>query len=236
MKPQLDPSDNVFSESFDIKKLFSDPAEPPPPSFNELWSKAESSITELMETFPEQFWERAKVSEQVPLLMPRRQEEYREFRANLKAKEITPSGRGKTRDPDTPINREVDAAYKRIRDLKLKTRVAQIALKNQKEGVGEIKFAPLYEKYTPLFKEIMALPPLNESTLNDSWKHWLTEAFLSSHNGEPEESKELLDMVKLRVNNNRDKPTAADYRKEIKKDFRKAIPRLAKELSKIYGT
>lgn len=235
MKLKLGPDDNVFGVEFDFSKLYTPPEEPPPPSFNELWDQAQAAIHQLTTKYSEEYWERASMSENVPASIPRRHEEYREFLSLLKEKKVSPSGRGKTRRADLPINREVDAAYVRIKELKLNGLVTQIALKNRPERKHEMKFAPLYEQYKSLFGQIFALPPLNNSTLNDAWVHWLTLAFMTKYDGKPEKSKVLLNTVHERVKRTcKNKPTAADYRKEIKKDFKKAIPRFARELSKLY--
>ena len=91
-------------------------------------------------------------------------------------------------------------------------------------------------KLDSLLEEIAALPPLNKSSLDEVWRHWLTEAFMDTHDNKPEESLELLKLVKERIDRSKkNKATAADYRNEIKKDFNKAIPRLASEQSILLG-
>lgn len=219
MKPKLDPSDNVFSQSFDIKKIFPNYKEPTPPTFDELWDKADRAVYELHETFPEQFWERAAKSERVPIFIPRKKERFKRFMAMLESTGVILKGSGRTRQQDAPFSREAKAAYEKVWGKRKKLRVMRVC----------------GHKANPSQAEIVDLPDFHTKTLGKLWMHWLVEAFMDTHNGKPEESAELEAKVKPRVDKSKTSPTEKDYRNEIKKDFRKAVKRFAKEKTDLMG-
>lgn len=225
MKDQPEEPLPLFGQLSNIKALLPQPKETPP-TFDELWTKAEQAITELNESHPEKYVERATKSERVPLLMPRRREANKKFITMLKDKGVIITGKGRTRKANTHLNKEVEAAYEKVNKERLTCKMLKY-----KHG-----------KLDSLLEEIAALPALNKSSLDEVWRHWLTEAFMDSHNYKPEESPELLKLVKERVDriyakreDENKSATKADYRNEIKKDFRKAIPRLAREESVLWG-
>ena len=63
------------------------------------------------------------------------------------------------------------------------------------------------------------------------WKPWLEAVFLEKYDGHPENDPELKNLVRIRVENSDLTVSAAAFRNQIKKDFHKAIPRFAKQLS-----
>ena len=97
------------------------------------------------------------------------------------------------------------------------------------------------DKLQPVLVEIADLPLFRTKTIYPLWMHWLMEAFMDTHNGEPEKSPKLKKIVKNRVVNQAmlkslARPTPKAYRNEIKRDFRRAVKRLAKEMTDLMGT
>jgi hypothetical protein len=159
----------------------------------------------------------------IPAFIPRKREEFKEFIALLDSKGITLKGSGRTRDPKTEFNMEAEAAYKKFRKEQFEIRCLKI------EGA----------KLSPLLTEFAGLPPLRTKTAKILMP-LLVGAFLDTHTRKPEKSPELLRIVKLRVNKSSslksNAPTAPkEYRNEIKKDFRKAVRLLAKEMTTLLG-
>jgi hypothetical protein len=225
MKHKLDPSDNIFSESFDIRKIFPNYKEPTPPTFDELWETADRAVYELYETFPKQFWERAAKSQRVPIFIPRKREKFKVFMAVLKSTGVMLKGSGRTRQQDTPFSREAKAAYEKVWKERRQLRVMR------KCGY----------KPNPSQAEVIDLLQFRTKTLGKLWMFWMVEAFMDTHNGEPEKSRKLKKIVKKRVVHQAKlkslaRPTPKAYRNEIKRDFRKAVKRLAKEMTDLMGT
>ena len=209
----------------ELKHLQPNYKEPPPPTFNDLWYKADCAVAELYETFPKQFWERAAKSERVPIFIPRKREKFKAFMAMLKSEGVILTGSGKTRQQDSTFGREAKAAYEKVQKEKFELRLMKI------RG----------DKLPPILVEIADLPLFRTKTLYPLWMHWLVEAFMDTHNGEPEGSDELKEFVKKRVVNQARLKSLADptpkaYRNEIKRDFRRAVKRLAKEMTDLMGT
>ena len=216
------PSLGQFAE---LKHLQPNYKEPTLPTFDELWDKADRAVYELHETFPKQFWERAAKSERVPIFIPRKREKFKAFMDILKSKGIILTGRGRTRQQDSTFGREAKAAYEKVQEIRLEV----IMMKNRGD------------KLPPVLAEIADLPPFRTKTLGKLWMFWLMEAFMDTHNGEPEKSPELKKIVKKRVVNQAMlkslvRPIPNAYRNEIKRDFRRAVKRFAKEMTDLMGT
>ncbi len=223
MKNKLEASPTQFEQLVQSKMLEQKHKEPKPPSFSDLWSKADRAVAELIDTFPDQYWERAKKTMRLPTSIPRKRAEFKKFMAMLDSRGVTVKGSGKTREPDTLINKEAEAAYKKFRKEQFEIRCLKI------EGA----------KLSPLLTEFAGLPPLRTKTAKILMP-LLVGAFLDTHNRKPEKSPDLLRIVKLRVNKSSslksNAPTAPkEYRNEIKKDFRKAVRLLAKEMTTLLG-
>ena len=214
-----------FGQLAELKQLQPKAEEPPPPTFNELWYKADCAVSELYDTFPEQVWERAAKSERVPIFIPRKRENFKAFMDALKSKGIILTGRGRTRQQDSTFGKEAKAAYEKVQKEKFELRLMKI------RG----------DKLQPVLVEIADLPLFRTKTIYPLWMHWLMEAFMDTHNGEPEKSPKLKKIVKNRVVNQAmlkslARPTPKAYRNEIKRDFRRAVKRLAKEMTDLMGT
>ena len=208
----------------ELKHLQPNYKEPTPPTFDELWDKADRAVYELHETFPKQFWERAAKSERVPIFIPRKRENYKAFMDALKSKGIILTGRGRTRQQDSTFGKEAKAAYEKVQKEKFELRLMKI------RG----------DKLQPVLVEIADLPLFRTKTIYPLWMHWLMEAFMDTHNGEPEKSPKLKKIVKKRVLNQAmlkslARPTPKAYRNEIKRAFRSAVKRLAKEMTTLMG-
>ena len=67
-----------------VKELRSKHGKAKPPTFHDLWGKANQAITDLIEAYPKQFWEHAAKTHRIPLLMPRQRTEHKEFMNLLK--------------------------------------------------------------------------------------------------------------------------------------------------------
>jgi hypothetical protein len=71
MKNKLEASPAQFEQLVQLKLLEQKHGKPTPPSFIDLWSKANSAVAELIDTFPDQYWERAKKNNAHPRIHPK---------------------------------------------------------------------------------------------------------------------------------------------------------------------
>ena len=228
MKNKLEATPGQFEQLVQLKLLEQKHKDPKPPSFSDLWSKADRAVRELVDTFPDQYWEQAIKTTHVPILIPRRKEKTNALLKLLRQKGVIITGSGNIRktigdEGSVVFNKEAEAAYKKFRKEQFEIRCLKI------EGA----------KLNRDLAEFASLPPLRTKTAKILMP-WLVEAFLDTHNGEPEESPELLDIVEDRVDESSPKksnvpPSPKDYRNEIKKDFRKAVRLLAKEMTTLLG-
>ena len=159
MKNKLEATPGQFEQLVQLKLLEQKHKEPKPPSFSDLWSKADRAVDELIDTYPDEYWERAKKSMRIPISIPRKRAEFKKFMAVLDSKGIILEGSGRTRNPEIPFNKEAEAAYKKFRKEQFEIRCLKI------EGA----------KLNRDLAEFASLPPLRTKTAKKLMP-WLVEA------------------------------------------------------------
>jgi hypothetical protein len=178
-----------------------------------LWEKARES--------PDEFLSVARGAPIIPInlyldkAMRKRQFQY------LQDEGLIVNRPGRPYDPLTIINQEVEEAHLIISMFRL--------YKSTKE-CSWLPGIKVPEINKPGVVPIIGLPELSPDTVK-LWEPWLEAIFLAKYDGHPENDPELKNLVRIRVEKSGPKVTAAALRNQIKRDFRKAIPRLAKQCS-----
>jgi hypothetical protein len=178
-----------------------------------LWVKARES--------PDEFLSVARGAPIIPInlcldkAMRKRQFQY------LQDEGLIVNRPGRPYDPLTIINQEVAEAHMIIHTFSL--------FKSTKE-CSWLPGIKVPEINKPGVVPIIGLPELSPDTVK-LWKPWLEAVFLEKYDGHPENDPELKNLVRIRVENSDLTVSAAAFRNQIKKDFHKAIPRFAKQLS-----
>ena len=193
--------------------------------------RAIKAYWKLYETNPEEFRASAKRHDSIPIDLRRDKKGRDKQFVSLNDQGIVIKRRGRTRDADIPINNEVDQSYYFLRAIKY-TVHANHSAKSKRMILNILGFKPP--------SSAIALEKLPDLSLDsvEEWQPWLILDFMNRHKNRPENDPELKNLVFRRVKESGSskkqsgsikKP--AELRNQIKQDFRKAIIRLAKELS-----
>ena len=186
--------------------------------------RAIEAYWKLDEANPEEFRASAKRHNSIPIDL-RRDKKGRDKQFELLNDQgIVIKRRGRIREDDTLINKEVETSYHFLLGIQTTLHINR--------SVGSEKFIlDAFKLKTP--PSATSLKKFTELTLDSEkkWRPWLMMEFLVRHKDHPEENEELKSLVLERVKQSDSTVTPAERRNQIKQDFRKAISRLAKQYS-----
>ena len=200
--------------------------------------RAIKAYWKLYETNPEEFRASAKRHNSIPIDL-RRDKKGRDKQFELLNDQgIVIKRRGRIREGDIPINKEVETSYNFLRSIRNALH-ANHSAKSKKIILNLLRFKPPSSAIS-----LEKLPDLSLDSVEE-WQPWFILDFMNRHKNRPENDPELKNLVFRRVKESGSskkqsgsikkqsgsikKP--AELRNQIKQDFRKAIIRLAKELS-----
>ena len=178
----------------------------------------------LYETNPEEFRASAKRHNSIPIDLWRDKTRRDKQFVSLNDQGIVIKKSGRTRDADILINKEVEKSYHFLRSIRSALHTNH-SVESKKIILNILGFKPPSSAIS-----LEKLPDLSLDSVEE-WQPWLIMEFMNRHENHPENDPKLKNLVLERVKNSGSTETPAELRNQIKQDFRKAIIRLAKELS-----